>query len=241
MLGPVADSGTGKWQLRTSDFGLLSGFGFRLSDFPRLAPVSSKLAARQQTFANSAFTLIELLVVISIIAILAALLLPALSRAKESGRATVCLSNLRQIGIALQVYVGDYNNKLPSMSDIYPGVTNDYPGPDMVLSNQLGNLNVLRCPSDKWPADKALPSPQKASTYFDQTGSSFSWNDLLNGQDADHLTAMGLKFDPHQIPLMFDKEKFHLPRGEGKAKNFLYADGHIKNLLVIAGTIKPSQ
>ena len=112
--------------------------------------------------ANSAFTLIELLVVISIIAILAALLLPALSRAKESGRATVCLSNLHQIGIALQVYVGDNNNRLPSMSDIYPGVTNDYPGPDQVLSNQLGNLKVLHCPSDKWAADKALPFPQKA-------------------------------------------------------------------------------
>jgi prepilin-type N-terminal cleavage/methylation domain-containing protein/prepilin-type processing-associated H-X9-DG protein len=241
MLESVTDSRTCKWQLRPSDFGLLSGFDLRVSDFPRLAPLSPRLAARQQTFADSAFTLIELLVVISVIAILAALLLPALSRAKESGRATVCLSNLRQIGIALQVYVGDFNNRLPSMSDIYPGVTNDYPGPDMVLSNQLGNLKVLYCPCDKWPANKALPSPQKGATYFDQTGSSFAWNTLLNGQDADHLSAMGLKFDPHQIPLMYDKEKFHLPRGEGKARNFLYADGHIKNLLVVAGTIKPGQ
>jgi prepilin-type N-terminal cleavage/methylation domain-containing protein/prepilin-type processing-associated H-X9-DG protein len=186
----------------------------------------------------SAFTLIELLVVIAIIALLAALLLPVLSRARESGRATVCLSNLRQIGIALQIYVGDYHNRLPSMSDIYPGVTNEVAGPDTVLSNQLGNVKVLYCPSDKWPGDKPLPLPQKNPTYFDQTGCSFAWNTLLNGQDADHLTAMGLSFDPHQIPLMYDKEKFHLPRGQGKARNFLYADGHIKNLLTIAGTIK---
>ena len=87
--------------------------------------------------------------------------------------------------------MGDYNNRLPSMSDIYPGVTNEFPGPDQVLSNQLGNLKVLHCPSDKWPADKALPFPQKAPTYFEQTGSSYSWNTLLNGEDADHLTRAG--------------------------------------------------
>jgi prepilin-type processing-associated H-X9-DG protein len=100
-------------------------------------------------------------------------------------------------------------------------------------------LNVLDCPSDKWPPDKTIYYPQKEPTVFAQTGSSYSWNNFLNGQDADQLSVYGLKFDPHAIPLMFDKEKFHSARGEAKAKNFLYADGHIKNLLVIDGTIKP--
>jgi len=50
------------------------------------------------------------------------------------------------------------------------------------------------------------------------------------------LSVMTISFDPHQIPVMFDKEAFHKARGENKGVNYLYADGHIKNLLVLEGT-----
>jgi prepilin-type processing-associated H-X9-DG protein/prepilin-type N-terminal cleavage/methylation domain-containing protein len=71
-------------------------------------------------FQNSAFTLIELLVVIANIGALAALLLPTLGKAKGKTNQVVCLSNMRQLGLAISMYAGDYRNVLPHSDDKSP-------------------------------------------------------------------------------------------------------------------------
>ena len=120
-----------------------------------------------------AFTLIELLVVIAVIAVLAALLLPAFSSSKQRARNAACISNLRQVGIAITLYAGDNNGTIPygpkaaaftSPLDFYPSTgaptslislaKGNPVGLGLLLSQQLsGQPRVLFCPGADQPFD----------------------------------------------------------------------------------------
>ena len=90
---------------------------------------------------ESAFTLIELLVVIAIIAILAAMLLPVLARARESGRRIACLNNLTQLSLACQMYVNDNQG-------MYPPRSSTSRWPDRLYDDCGKNVQILLCPTD---------------------------------------------------------------------------------------------
>jgi prepilin-type N-terminal cleavage/methylation domain-containing protein/prepilin-type processing-associated H-X9-DG protein len=99
------------------------------------------------------FTLVELLVVIAIIAILAAILFPVFSQAREKARQTSCLSNERQLGIAVLMYVTDYDEQFPQGLELVTGQP-VWPGEGWAGQCQpyIKNTDLFHCPSDTQPA-----------------------------------------------------------------------------------------
>jgi prepilin-type N-terminal cleavage/methylation domain-containing protein/prepilin-type processing-associated H-X9-DG protein len=158
----------------------------------------------------AAFTLVELLVTIAVLAVLMAIALPTYQKIAAGGKATACVGNLRQIGVALHAYLGEHNMIMPSLAAGRKRLEDDVPVIDNTLDRYVKDKRVFRCPADRM-------------RYAEQTGTSYHWNVTLNGQALASLHFLQLTDEHSRIPIIADKEGFH-PYIDNKV-NILYADG----------------
>ena len=165
--------------------------------------------ARHRT--RRAFTATELLVCMGILAVLVGVTMPIYTRVTQGARAAACVSNLRQLGAGLGLYLGEHNMMMPTLLAGRRALSEPGPVIDDTLSTYVGNAKVFACPAD-------------SGGLAARTGTSYYWNVVINGQPLAGLNMLGFIKDISRIPILSDKGSFH-PYEPNKV-NLLYADGH---------------
>jgi prepilin-type N-terminal cleavage/methylation domain-containing protein/prepilin-type processing-associated H-X9-DG protein len=189
------------------------------------------------------FTLVELLVVVSIVGVLIGLLLPAVQAARESARRTQCISNLRQIGLAIDQYVDRQGarGKFPDCANLTKTQPTDRPSLMEVIGPYCEIADATKEKSELFhcPSDRDYPNKEDATTfyetYFEADDTSYEYDARRAANKTRLQILMRDDNEPRsstRVWIVFDCVPFHGPPGEDGSRNFLYLDGHVDALIV---------
>lgn len=157
------------------------------------------------------FSTVEIMMTLAVIALLLAIGIPSYRGYVSRARGAACAGHLRNLSVGLNGYLTDHNFKMPTMVLGRESKDDDQPALDTVLADYVSGEQFFRCPGDRMG-------------IYEKTGTSYFWNQLLNGQNFNSLKFF-MKQGDTGIPIAGDKEKFH--PGLGDEVNILYADGHV--------------
>ena len=181
------------------------------------------LSCRRLVATRHGFTLVELLVVIVIIGILLSLLLPAVNYVRTRAQAAQCRSNLRQIGLAMNLYLDSpvSRGRYPDAA-VLPSLTPERESLAEILAPFVDdNMAIFACPGD--------------DEYFEREGLSYEYNYSRFAGKNRKEALLGRRSGTQTRPdseywMIHDFDDFHGPEGEEDSYNYLYADGHVEGL-----------